>query len=263
MSPSAMHRPTSGGGGKGQKRLIRYYVSQKAMRQGYKNCVVKTINANYLDDLVRALVLDYLDRESLSHLRYRDPHIRDHWVREMIGRVVLAVDQITIELNAEGIEACKNFDWPDIDKKQKATSSRCLYKPAVKHRRQLVILTLTIQIKRLDGKRMLLSPSGQDLFMPADPQPKDHIVQAIGNAYRWRDLLMESELTIKQLASQEGTSESRVHKYLALINLGPDILTNALAGTLLPSLTLANLINAARYLDWQTQRVCLNLDKSS
>ena len=261
MSPSAVHRPISGG--KKQKRLVHYYVSQKAMRQGYKNCVIKTINANHLDDLVRALIIDCLNHESLSHLRYCDPQIRDHWVREMIDRVVLAADQLAIELNTEGIEACKNVDWPNVDGKEATASMTCLYKPTVKHRRKQVILTVAIAIKRLDGKRMLLSPDGQDLFMPADPQPKNHIVQAIGNAYSWHQTLMQGGMSIKGLAKNLNISRTLIHKYIKLTHLGPDILKHALTGTLPPSLTLTNLLNAAEHLDWQAQRMYLNLDKSS
>jgi len=264
MSPSVVHRPTSGGGGaSGGKRLVRYYVSQKAMREGYKNCVIKTINANHLDDLVRALVLDHLDVESFGHLRHREPQIRDRWIREMIGRVVLATDQLTIELNSGQIEACKDFDWYDIDEEQKTTSGACLYKPTVKRRRKQVILTLAIAIKRLDGKRMLLSPDGQDLFMPTDPQPKDHIVRAIGNAYSWHQTLMQSGVTIKDLAKNCNVSRNLIHKYIKLTHLGPDIIKRALTGTLPPSLTLANLLDAAEHWDWKSQRVYLNLEKSS
>ena len=259
MSPSSVHRSLSGK--KGKKRLVRYYVSQKAMREGYKNCAIKTINAIHLDDLVRALVFDYFEGESLGHLRHREPQVRDRWVRETIHQVVITADQLTVELNADRIEACKQFDWPNIDKGRAANTSSCLYQPAVKRRRHQVFLTLAIQIKRLDGKRMLLSPDGQDLFMPAEPQPKDHIVQAIGNAYRWRELLSVGNLTQTQLAKDLNVSDSQIRKYLPLIHLGPDILKRALKGTLPPSVTLVNLLKAAQQLDWQKQAVFLGLDR--
>ena len=108
---------------------------------------------------------------------------------------------------------------------------------------------------------MLLSPDGQDLFMPADPKPKDHIVQAIGNAYRWRKSLTEENLTLIQLAKQLGISASQIRKYLPLINLGPALLKKALSGTLPPSLTLTNLLAAAQHLDWQHQAAFLGLDR--
>ncbi|MEM9111449.1 MAG: recombinase family protein [Planctomycetota bacterium] len=259
MSPGAVHRP---GKVKGQKHLVRYYISQKAMREGYKHCPIKTINATHIDALIRALVHDRLDGESLEHLRQRDQEVRDFWVREIIDRVVLAPDKITVELNNERIEACKDVDWPDL-KSDKDAVPACIYSPGVEERRSKTVLTLDIQIKRLDGKRQLLSPDGQDLMMPDEPEPKDHIVAAIGRSYRWRERLMEPEMSIKKLAKQEGYIEQLLYKYLRLINLGPDLLKLALSGHLPPRITLNDLLKAADHLDWQAQFEYLNLDPSS
>ncbi|MEM6505918.1 MAG: hypothetical protein AAF711_10680, partial [Planctomycetota bacterium] len=247
---------------KGQKHLVRYYISQKAMREGYKHCPIKTINATHIDALIRALVHDHLDDDSLEHLRHRDREIRDFWIREIIDRVVLSPDQITVELNNERIEACKDVEWPDL-KAEKDGVPTSLYSPSVEQRRSKTILTLAIQIKRLDGKRQLLSPDGQDLMMPDEPDPKDHIVTAIGRSYRWRERLMEPEMSIKKLAKQEGYIEQLLYKYLRLINLGPDLLKLALSGHLPPRITLNDLLKAADYLDWQAQFEYLNLDPSS
>jgi hypothetical protein len=257
MSPGAVHRP---GKTKGQKRLVRYYISQKAMRKGYKHCPIKTINATHIDTLVRSVVLDHLSGESLEHLRHRDQEVRDFWVREIIERVVLAPDQVMIELSKDRIEACKGIDWTDLTEDKVAVDT-CIYTPSVDHRRGNTVLKLAIQIKRLDGKRMLLAPDGQDLVIPADPKPKDHIVTSIGNAYSWREQMMNENLTLSQLASRQGISESMIRKYLPLINLSPRILNQALVGLLPPRVTLLNLLDAARDLDWSNQAIRLGLDR--
>ena len=72
-----------------------------------------------------------------------------------------------------------------------------------------------------------------------------------------------NNLTIKTLATQLGTTASRIHKYLSLINLSPAILKRALTGHLPPSLTLTNVLQATEHLDWQAQHTYLNLDQSS
>ncbi|MEO0632045.1 MAG: recombinase family protein, partial [Planctomycetota bacterium] len=70
VSPTSTHRPLTKRGstarGRGQKRLVRYYVSQKALKHGFKSCRIKSINAEHLDDLVRAMVLDQLADERLN-----------------------------------------------------------------------------------------------------------------------------------------------------------------------------------------------------
>ena len=245
---------------------MRYYVSQKAIKQGYKHCDIKTINASHLDELIRALVLDHLQRESFDTLHSQNHQTRDHWIRTMINRVRLAPDRLTIELNVDQIETCKAHGWPSVNTEEHETSvtPTSLYQPQIKRSGKQIILSLAIQIKRLDGKRMLLSPNGQDLFMPSNPESKDHVVTAFGHAYHWHQLLKrDNNLTIKTLATQLGTTPSRIHKYLPLINLSPAILKRALTGQLPPSLTLVNLLQAAEHLDWQKQHIYLSLDKSS
>jgi DNA invertase Pin-like site-specific DNA recombinase len=259
MSPGAVHRP---GKVKGEKRLVRYYISQKAMKEGYKHCPIKTINAMHIDTLVRSMVLDHLKDASLEHLLHRDREVRDFWVREIIERVVLGPDEVSVDLSNERIEACRDVDWPDLTA-SKDDLLTCLYTPNVEQRRNKTVLTLAIQIKRLDGKRQLLSPDGQDLMMPSEPEAKDHIVTAIGRSYRWRERLMDPELSINQLAEQEGCSRQFFYKYLRLINLCPDLLKLALTGHLPPRITLIDLLKAADHLDWQAQLNYLNLDKSS
>src|SRR5690606_2027211 len=122
------------------KRLVRYYISQKAIKQGYTHCDIKTINASHLDELVRALVLDHLQRESFDILREQEQQIRDYWLRTMIDRVRLAPDRLIIELNADHIEACKAHDWQNTstnantaDHEITATPTS-LYEPDVQHR---------------------------------------------------------------------------------------------------------------------------------
>lgn len=48
MSPSTVQRPGSKKDPDGPKRRVRDYVSQKALRHGYKSCTIKNINAEHL-----------------------------------------------------------------------------------------------------------------------------------------------------------------------------------------------------------------------
>lgn len=260
LSPSAVHQSTKTSG---QKRLVRYYVSQKAIRQGCRNCSIKTLNAQHVDELVRALVLDYLRRhEAFNVLHSQEPQISDHWLRVVIGQVVVAPDQLTLELDAAQIEACKADEElrRPSDRAMDGMIPTCLYQPRVEQRGKLVVLTLAIQIKRLDGRRLLLSPDGHDLFMPTQPQPRPHLVTAIAQAYRWKQELEQRQLAMNELADQLTISTSLIRKYLPLIYLAPDILRRVLTGQLPPSVTLQNLLDAAQHLDWSRQRRYLRLD---
>ena len=134
-----------------------------------------------------------------------------------------------------------------------------LYAPDIEQQGSRITLTLNVQIKRLDGKRMLLSPDGHDLVMPTKPEPKQHIVQAIGQAYHWYERLRRDNLSISALAKELNMSDGRIHKLLPLTWLAPDILKRALVGELPPSFTLNDLLAAAEHLDWHAQRRYLSL----
>ncbi|MEM6852775.1 MAG: hypothetical protein AAF593_00005, partial [Planctomycetota bacterium] len=267
MSPSSVHRPIRRrninlpGAGAGQKRLVRYYVSQKGIQQGHKNCAIKTLNASHLENLVRAVVLGHLDEELRANLNRIETMARDHWVRQLIDRVVVAPDELIVELNEDQIEALREYEWPPHDAARPSSAiARCLYKPETRHFKGRVRLTLSMQIKRFDGKRMLLSPEGRDLVMPAEAEPQPHIVRAIGTAYAWRDRLIDGRLTVAGLMAETGVGKTRTNQLLRLTCLGPVILKMALTGQLPISVTLKRLTTAAGILDWDQQQRYLGLD---
>lgn len=124
-------------------------------------------------------------------------------------------------------------------------------------------LSLKSRSKKLDGRRLVLSPKGEDLVIPSKPEPKQHIVEAIGLAYRWHDELIESGDHIKPFADRRKIARTRILKLLPLTNLGPNVLRNALAGTFPPRVTLDDLLEAANDLDWSRQAQSLGLDRAN
>ena len=136
----------------------------------------------------------------------------------------------------------------------------CVFEPQVEQRGQHTHLTLAIHIKRLDGKRMILSPDGQELVIPNQPEPRPHIVTALGKAYLWKEQLEKTGLSIKHLAEREGVCEAQVRKLLPLVNLSPLILKQALTGDLSRHLTLDDLLHAGQDLDWNRQADYLGIE---
>ena len=258
MSPGSVHRP---GKGKDKKRLVRYYVSQRAIQRGYRECAIKTINTSHLDDLVRALVLDYVASVSITRLADQPSEVRDHWIREILDKVVLTTERIAVRLDTAKVTECREREWDDAQVSRPTRSPTCPYSPEVSHRGRHIVLTLSIQIKRLDGRRMILSPGGRDLVLPAEPVPKEHIVNAIGLAYRWHETLLASHKCVAELARDEGLDHNRIRRLLPLTHLGPTILKRALTGLLPPSLTLNDLLAAAQHLDWAKQWNALGLEE--
>jgi hypothetical protein len=125
--------------------------------------------------------------------------------------------------------------------------------PIIEDCGKTISLSLHIQIKKLDGRRLLLSPDGSDLIIPSTPEPQQHIVDAIGQAYRWHNELIRSGTSIRVYAEQHQISRSRMIELLPLTQLGPEALRHALAGTLPSTITLDDLIAASKRLDWDLQ----------
>ncbi|MFI4893998.1 MAG: recombinase family protein [Phycisphaerales bacterium JB058] len=262
ISPSSTHRPLTKRGatskGRSPKRLFRYYVSQKAIKHGFKSCPIKSVNAEHLDDLVRGVVLGFLDCQPLNE---QQTETRDHWIRNLIQHVVLTENRLSIEIDQDQLEAVRSHNFTPVAETSQQHPC-CLHAPKCEVGDSTIRLTLDIQFKKIDGRRLLLSPDGDDLVLPSRPQPKQHIVEAIGLAYRWHDELTSSGEHIKPFTESRGIARTRIMKLLPLINLGPEILRHTLAGTLAPSVTLEDLLEAAKHLDWTHQARSLGLDRA-
>lgn len=267
MSPSTTQRTRTDNPQDASRRVVRYYVSQKAVKHGYAACPIKALNANVIDDLVRALVVDHLADATPQQINLR-PHessFRDHWLREVIARVVVALDRITIELRDDRAAACaeaiKAVSAPKPSPKDTSvcTVPTSPFKPSVTTQDGHTTLTLAILIKRLDGRRIVLSPDGHDLLLSTNPVGQVHshpqFVLAIGQAFAWRADLLRTGETVESIAKGKRHSVARVKQLLTLTQLSPRVIRAVLTAGLPPRLTLNDLIEAAQQLDWRQQEM--------
>jgi len=142
---------------------VRYYVSLKAIKHGYQNCAVKTVNAKHMDDLVRALVVDYLASISLDRLAREPLEVRDHWIRAILDVVVLTTERLAIQLDTVKIAACREEERDGTPTPELTPVPTCPFKPEIERRGRHVVIVLSIRIKRLDGRRILVPPEGRQV----------------------------------------------------------------------------------------------------
>lgn len=251
------------------------------MREGGSACPLRSLNARRLDDLVRALVLDHL-ASTRRHLALDDPSTGfqrpvdgpstlDLALRALIHRVVITPRSITIELVTDRLEALPNTDG----EASRATSrqresetndsrpARTPFKPDVTQRGVLTVLSLDMQIKKLDGRRLLVSPDGHDLLashgVERDPTPNLTLIRPLAQAHAWHRELNRTGETIEVLAKRLGEHAQRMHHLLPLTQLGPRVIDAVLTGRLAPSVTLKRLLAAARRLRWDAQECMLGM----
>jgi DNA invertase Pin-like site-specific DNA recombinase len=257
LSPSTVKRSNKRTNGK--KRTVRYYISQKALSKGYANCPIKMLNAENIEEIVQAQVLDYLyEKQKLCFNYYQSlPNTTKQadWFRTLIEAITVSTEQLIIKLNKTTLE---EIPPPSINAEtSKPPTHRAHYIPTIHEQGKFIELHLSIQIKKIDGKRLLLSKEGNDLILPTQLTPNASISHAIGRAFQWKEILSQNEKSIPQLAKEINLDQQYLRRILRLINLSPDIIHQALTGALPKSITLNALQTAAKSLDWNRQRALL------
>lgn len=263
LSPAATHPPKRKTPEKTNKPTYRkqfaYYKSQKAILQGHASCPIKMVNATYIDSLVIAHAIQYLNEQHpqihnklISHQSKEDLY---HWTREIIQVVTVATDKLSITLNKNKFESVLK-STEVYEQKYRIEIPQPDYQATIEEdtRNNLVTLELNIQIKRMDGRRLILSPDGQDLTTPKVPEPNPVLVQAIGRGYQWRkELDNNPKLTIVDLAKQSQFNERFIRKHLTLTRLSPMILHKVLTGQTSKLMGLEDLFDAAKGYLWKEQ----------
>jgi site-specific DNA recombinase len=237
--------------GEGGTRRIAYYVSRRALEHGYDTCPIRSINAGHLDDIVRGMVLDHLAASGLQ-AEWDDAPKRDATIRELVLGVIVAPDRLDIELDAAALERCE-----PAPKHSHERPRACIFVPIIEQRGSVVLLSLAIRIKKLDRRRLLIAPDGQDLLardaVTSVPEPDPSIVHAIGQAYVALRTIRDEGLSVTDAAKRLGLPRTTVTYLLPLTQLGPALLRAALEGTLPPRTTAKHLVAVGRHLDWAAQ----------
>ena len=84
------------------------------------------------------------------------------------------------------------------------------------------------------------------------PTPDPVLLRALRNAHRWVAML-KNGVALRNIAQQEGFSESYVARILPLATLSPRIQEAIVAGTQPLELTLETLVRTRLSLDWGAQ----------
>jgi len=282
MSPGSVQKVAKRNDGSVGSKAIGYYTSQKALKQGYASCPVKSINAGYLDDLVRAIVVDHVMKATRVNLRSLATDQRDHWIRQVIERVVLAPDLLTVEIDRESIgQVAKEIESSGTSARRRSrirkhrggradevatAGSRipaCPFQVQIEDSGSRTKLLVCIQLKRVDGRRIIVSPSGDDLTLELrsnrSPVARQYLIRAVGRAFAWQDEILRERRKAVDIARRVKLTKSRICQMLRLTHLGPDVIARIMRAELPANISLDNLLDAAKHLDWNEQLRVLKL----
>jgi hypothetical protein len=102
-------------------------------------------------------------------------------------------------------------------------------------------IAVPLTIRKRGGRKLVLSPAGEEITAPARPRVDNTLVKALARAFRWRKLLETGVYaTVAEMADAEGINRSYVSRVLRLTLLAPEIVEGILEGrsadTTLPDL---------------------------
>jgi hypothetical protein len=123
----------------------------------------------------------------------------------------------------------------------------------------LLTVHVPIAFRKRGGRKLMLAPSGTEIWPLLGTRVDSALVKAIARAHRWKRLLESGTYSsIAELAEAEKINQSYLCRVLRLNLLAPDIVEGALNGTLSPEFTLERAMKPVPMV-WEDQRRALRV----
>lgn len=259
MSPSTFKKKHKDG----SIKRTRYYVSQKAIKQGYASCDVKSINAQQIENIVISVLVNLLteNRDDLrSALEGKAECGRSTLFGGLLDKVVISSSKISVEifrdqLNETRMALAKVHVGTENPVSDEAPSLPTLmYQPKIIESDNSVVASINVEIKKTGGTRVILNANGSEIYEEAIAKPNPKILATFRDAYRWRAMLDCGDYkNAKELASAENINYMMMLRNLPLTALAPEIQKAAFTGRLPKRVSIKLLTNAAQSVCWKTQ----------
>lgn len=222
---------------KQRNKYYEYYTSLKAVREGYDKCQVGSIPAAELDMFVlekvqaifkcpeiiqelakqiKPLRPDIGEKEIFDIVqnmdkvfRYFSPATLQSVIRQVVERVLIGTDYIKIKFSSFGIK-CVNEDQK---RKENGYNSKALE------------FCYNVSLRRKRGRIQILQPG-----IPLSSFKDQKLINALALAFKWKELMEEKHLNIKELAKRENFNRSYMARLLRLTLLAPTIINSIIDG---------------------------------
>jgi hypothetical protein len=106
-----------------------------------------------------------------------------------------------------------------------------------------ITVAVPLTIRKRGGRKLVLSPAGEEITAPARPRIDNTLVKALARAFRWRRLLETGVYaTVAEMADAEGINRSYVSRVLRLTLLAPETIENILEGRVETDILMPDLL---------------------
>lgn len=245
------------------KKTYEYYISQKAVKDGYHHCEIGSIPAGELDKFVLGKIQDILKHPRLIDevakqitqeipeiglteiiKKIQNPeHFFDYLSSEtlrqilerIISRIILYKDRLVIRLLPFGTMLL------EMSKKDEMLVSE--------EYPDLMELTYKINFAKKRGHLKILPPNEEKLTVD------ETLLGALAKAHSWRYRLDNSNLSAREFAKKEKVERGYMARMMKLTYLAPDIIEAIMIGTQPLSLKISDLIKSPIPISWAEQRI--------
>jgi len=252
---------------------IRYYVSQDAIKHGFKNCPIKSLNAKRLEELIMAYVINALPISIRQYIlgEYQQSE-NSAWsvLRTFILEIKISAAVIWIRLQKEKIRELsikleqESFHSNESGKERLLNPFNIMHPSEIIENETYQMIRLDIEIKRHDGKRWILSKDGKPMVIACQKSLSEKlesniILMAVAEAHLWKDHLIKEKITVKQLAQELSINPNFIYKRLKLLSLSSTVLKQITSNSLSPLISIKDLYQASESLCWENQHQFLSI----
>ena len=118
-----------------------------------------------------------------------------------------------------------------------------------------ITVAVPLTIRKRGGRKLVLSPAGEEITAAARPRIDSTLVKALARAFRWRKLLETGVYaTVAEMADAEAINRSYVSRVLRLTLLAPELVKTILDGRVATDLFLPDLLESRSEL-WNQQQL--------
>ena len=222
-------------------KLYRYYVTTKAIKQGYGECVLSQVSSGEIEEIVIAhiealfkspeiIVQTWRATEAKgqnmteSEVRATLQNIHPLWehlfpaeqsriIRLLVERVVVYPEGVDIHFHFNGICSLAQEVKPGLD-----------ISPETQH--QALVIRVPVRFRMRDGRTRIIVPDTPETehLKSLQDKPDGGLVRNLVKAHTWNGWLRSGQVkSATALAKQEGVSRQYVTRVLKMTILAPDI----------------------------------------
>ena len=246
-----------------RNKIYEYYTSVRAVKEGYRKCLVGSVPAGEMDTFVLNQVANIIKSPKIlqgliSEAKIQRPDIMDIQIidktsdaQKLIHRISNIAQRQLIELLIKKVRVNTNrikimytetaIELMDEEMRDKVFPNNI---DGVENE-----IMYSVELHKKRGSIKIFE---QSEYKPDENNP---LYLALIKAFKWQEILTQENLKIDELASREQLSREYVGKIMKMTYLAPDIVTAIVDGSYPKTLSLNKIIEAEIPTLWTEQRI--------